>query len=273
MPRPTSGLLRPQSRLLRRLALGVLLLSITGFLAVPNAQADHVPNPGPINAQTTFGWGKPIWQDDFVGPMKSIWKVTGRGVVQTQVGMLTLNTTGRGSVAARLTEHAARTGRWEIRLRQRRYATKHADFRVLTELVPAGKRDQHCGARNISLNNFELGTGRVRFYARNLPNLTYTSVKRGLDLGADRWHTFAVEVRPHRILWIVDSHVIVRERRAQAISGVPLTVKFTMEAVPGERMNPSRMQMDWLRYYTLQRPNSRSVAAPPATPATYPDAC
>ena len=254
--------------------LTVAVLAVLACVATPStARADHVSNPGPINAQTTFGWGKPQWQDDFVGPMKSIWKVTGRGVVQTQVGMLTLNTTKRGTVSARLTEHAHRTGRWEIRLRQRRYSTAATDFRVLTELVPAGARDQHCGARNIALNNFELGTHRVRFYARSLPNQTFAAMKRGINLGTDKWHTFAVEVRPHRVLWIVDSHVIVRERRPAAISGTSLTVKFTMEAVAGKTMNPSRMQMDWLRYYTLQRPNTRSVAAPPATAGIYRDAC
>ncbi|MFZ2502148.1 MAG: hypothetical protein WAW88_05720 [Nocardioides sp.] len=254
------------------LTFSTIVLALLGGGLSP-ASADHVSNPGPVNAQTTFGWGKPLWQDDFVGPMKSIWKVEGPGLVRTQVGMLTLNTATRGTVSARLTEHAARTGRWEIRLRQRRYSSQHANFRVLTELVPAGKREQNCGARNISLNNFALGSHRVRFYARNLPDLTFRTVKRRMNLSNDKWNTFAVEVRKHRVLWFVNSHVIVRERRAAAISGVPLTVKFTMEAVPGERMNVSRMQMDWLRYYTLQRPNSRSVAAPPATQAVNHDAC
>ena len=38
-------------------------------------------------------------------------------------------------------------------------------------------------------------------------------------------------------------------------------------------MNPGRMQMDWMRYYTLARKNAHSIAAPSATRSTYPAAC
>jgi hypothetical protein len=38
-------------------------------------------------------------------------------------------------------------------------------------------------------------------------------------------------------------------------------------------MNPSRMQMDWLRYFTLRKPNSRSVEAPLPRSGSYADAC
>jgi hypothetical protein len=33
------------------------------------------------------------------------------------------------------------------------------------------------------------------------------------------------------------------------------------------------MQMDWVRYYTLARPNARSIVAPQASVTTYADAC
>jgi hypothetical protein len=67
--------------------------------------------------------------------------------------------------------------------------------------------------------------------------------------------------------------VLATERRSAALSGVPFTVRFMMKAEPGARMNKSRMQMDWLRYFTLQKPNRRSVAAPQARQGTYADAC
>lgn len=233
---------------------------------------DHVALPGPINAQTTFSWGKPQWQDDFVGPMKSIWKVKGPGLVQNQVGMLTLNTSRRGSVSATLTDHAHRTGRWEIRLRQRRYSTAHENYRVITELIPAGNRKQHCGAKNISLESFRLGRNTARFYLRNRPDVQFTA-RRSLSLGTDRWHTFAVEVRSKRISWIVDSHVVAQERREAALSGALFTVRFKMKAVPGAEMNPSRMQMDWLRYFTLERNNRPALKGPKAKQGTYRKAC
>ena len=94
-----------------------------------------------------------------------------------------------------------------------------------------------------------------------------------MDLGKDRWHTYAVEVTPRRISWFVDAHVVHSERRDAALSGVPLTVRFTMQAVPDATMEPSRMQMDWLRYWSLDTPNTKSTKAPRTKRGTYDDAC
>ena len=96
-----------------------------------------------------------------------------------------------------------------------------------------------------------MGDNEVNFYIRTRPdNLYQASMRRGF--GQDQWHTFAVEVTPKRISWFVDSHVIRTERRPDALSGRKFQVRFTMEAVKGKRMNKARMQMDWLRYWTLQ---------------------
>ena len=46
-----------------------------------------------------------------------------------------------------------------------------------------------------------------------------------------------------------------------------------MQAVKGKRMNKARMQMDWLRYWTLQAPNERSTKAPATKRTTYTLAC
>ena len=241
-------------------------------LAAPS-EAHHAGSaPGPVNAQTTYGWGKPQWQDDFVGPLKKIWRKRGTGIVRNQHGMLTLNTDTQGSVSATLTKPGHETGRWEIRLRSRHYEGGHTPYKVRTELIPAGARDQHCGARNVALESYALGGSRAHLYIRNLPDLSFNA-HTGLNLGNDRWHTFAVEVTKKRISWFVDAHVLVSERRSAALSGVPFTVRFTMLAEKGKRMNRGRMQMDWLRYFTLDKPNKKSVDAPQAQKSTYADAC
>jgi hypothetical protein len=237
-------------------------------------EAHHAGSaPGPINAQTTFGWGKPIWQDDFVGGLKPIWKKAGRGTVQTQHGMLTLNTTRSGSISATLARPGARTGRWEIRLRSRRYATAAANYTVRTELMPVPSAAYHCGARNIIFEGYKLGSRTTNLKIRNLPNQSFEAKTGDMNLGNDRWHVFAVEVTAKRISWYVDAHVIRTEKRPEALSGVPFTVRFTMAAVPGKTMNQSRMQMDWLRQYDLRKWNGKSTAAPQTTATTFAGAC
>jgi hypothetical protein len=259
-------------RTARRLGALTLALALPLSLA-PASQADHANPPGPVNAQTTYGWGKPVWQDDFVGPRKKIWAVrAGNGNVRNQHGMLTLNTGRSRTTAATLRMKGHETGRWEIRLRQRAYESGHAPYRVRTELIPAGKRDQNCGARNIALESFKLGGNRAHLYIRNLPDRSFNA-HTGVNLGKDVWHTFAVEVRKKRISWFVDGHVLRTERRSAALSGVPLTVRFSMVAQKGQRMNQGRMQMDWLRYFTLRKPNKKSIDAPRTRKAVYKRAC
>jgi hypothetical protein len=50
-------------------------------------------------------------------------------------------------------------------------------------------------------------------------------------------------------------------------------MQFQLVAPKGVRMNTGRMQMDWARYYTLQRKNAQPIDAPQATRTTYDDAC
>ncbi len=54
---------------------------------------------------------------------------------------------------------------------------------------------------------------------------------------------------------------------------MPFAVRYTMQAEPGKRMNESRIQMDWLRYWTLENPNKKSTRAPRPDLRTNPDAC
>jgi hypothetical protein len=245
---------------------------LTVLPGLPSATADHAKPPGPVNAQSTFKWGRPAWQDDYeTGRKAKRYHVQGPGLVQHQHGMLTLNTADEGTVTATSTRAGADTGRWEIRLRSRRYSTQFADYKVRTELVPAG-RDERCGAQNIGLQGYRFGDDRANFWIRNLPNREYTADK-ALNLADNQWHTFAVEVRRKRISWFVDAHVVRTERRPAALSGVPFTVRYSMVAEPGARMNRSRMQMDWLRYFTLDRKNAKSTEAPRPAAGVYTAAC
>ncbi len=253
-------------------ALATALALTLGPGAAP-ADAHHAGVPGPVHAGNTYGWGKAPVDYRFVGQLKrSQWQVKGPGAVRNQHGMLTLNTAKRGTVSATQITKGHATGRWEIRLRSRQYGHGGLNYRVMTELVPAGKRPEYCGAKNIALEAYTPNKTMVSHYIRSRPDHRYFA-RKGLGLHNDQWHTFAVEVTPRRISWFVDAHVISTERRKDALTGVPFAVRFTMQGVDGKRMNQSRMQMDWLRYWTLRKPDTRSTAAPATTLGTYQEAC
>jgi hypothetical protein len=264
----------------RRLAAaaGSAVLAVTLGLslgpATAPARADHAGVPGPIHAGNTYGWGGAPVDYRFVGHLDHRqWRVKGPGLVRNQHGMLTLNTSRHGgTVSATQVTRGHKVGRWEVRLRSRQYGHGHQKYWVMTELVPAGKRADFCGAKNVALEAYAPNTRMVSHYIRSRPDHRYFA-RKGLGLHNDQWHTYAVEVTPKRISWFVDAHVISSETRGDALTGVPFAVRFTMQGVDGKRMNKSRMQMDWLRYWTLHRPNTKSTKAPRPKVGTYKQGC
>ena len=93
-----------------------------------------------------------------------------------------------------------------------------------------------------------------------------------MNLGNDRWHTFAVEVTKTHISWFVDAHVMSTERRSRRCPASRYgAVRDGRRARQADEL--SRMQMDWLRYHTLRKPNTKSIAAPAPTAGRYAGAC
>jgi hypothetical protein len=262
------------------LAGALLATLLSPVLTSGPAEADHAgAEPGPINAASTFGWWNRgiLWREEFespyTGPMGPQWVASGPGQVWHQNGMLTLNATSQGTVSATLAGPGDEVGRWETRLRSRQYGRGDARYRVLAELVPAAGAEESCGGRNIALASYKPNAEAATIYARTLPNIAYKAAHAGMDLGRDRWHTYAVEVTRERISWFIDAHVVFTEKRDDLLSGVPLTVRFTMEAKPDRVMNISRMQMDWVRHWSLEAPNLQPVDAPPTRVGVYNKAC
>jgi hypothetical protein len=271
---------RPRRARVAALATALLATALSPLAAAGPASADHAgAEPGPVHAGNTYGWwDKGVsWREEFEqpysGPTGSQWRASGSGEVVHQNGMLTLNTTTSGSLSARLGFEGSEVGRWETRLRSRQYGRGGGRYKVVAALVPAGDRDQHCGAQDIALESYRIGSSKVNLYARSLPDVAWRGSRDGMDLGRDRWHTYAVEVTRDRISWFVDAHVVQTERRPEVWSGVPLVPQFTMQAAPGRAMNVSRMQMDWIRHWSLEAPDDLSVDAPPTRPGRYGKAC
>jgi hypothetical protein len=130
---------------------------------------------------------------------------------------------------------------------------------VLWELVPAG--DRKCGSKNLEISGYRFGDRRAKMLLYTPSGATFGASKRR-DLRDNVWHTYAVEVTRSHISWFVDTKVVRTERRDAALTGTKYQLRFRLQAVKGKRMNPARMQMDWVRYYTLERPNAKSIKAP-----------
>jgi len=265
------------------LALGVLL---GGLVSAPQPPAmTPVFDPAtclgycknPTNAGKVFRWGNAAWRQEWltweapaIGDPGKNWQANKQNLIEKRGGMLALIAGERDQdLTAWATDTNARYGRWEARVRAKRFSTAGNPYRFFWELAPV--KDQHCGAQNIVIASYQIGDDRVHGAVRNRSNAFTFDMRR--DLQNKAWHTYAVEVTPDRISWFVDTQVILTERRPAALSGARFSVRFRMVAKRGARMNPGRMQMDWIRYYTLERKNARSIAAPRAHRGTYRSAC
>jgi len=227
----------------------------------------------PTNAAKVFRWGNEAWDQEFeVGTLSRHWHSNHRHLIHQQGGMLTIEgTRTSGTVTAWPDNQAAEHGRWEARIRAVDKSTTGRQYRFTWELVPANGNDR-CGANRVVLGSYSPGDRRVQGKVSTLPNHAFTySYKR--DLQSRAWHSYAIEITRHRISWFVDTKVLRTERRPAALSGVKYRPEFVMQAVRGTPMRYSWMQMDWVRYYTLQRPDAKSIAAPQMREKTQASAC
>jgi hypothetical protein len=240
--------------------------------ADPHLASSWVP-PNPTNAGKIFQWGNKAWGDEFVTPLQSMWQASRPAMVRDQHGMLTLDApkaTGI-NVIATLLNHNQQYGRWEARVRSRQYGTGGTPYQLYWELVPKTGA-YHCGARDIVLASHTLGRNTAWMHARNLPNSDFLAGK-ALQLSDNEFHTYAVEVTPDHISWFVDTKVIRTERRPEAMRAADYAVRFRLQSIPGKQMRQGRMQMDWVRYYTLARKNAKPITAPQLDRGTYAGAC
>jgi hypothetical protein len=274
----------PHVRRVRRSAVALILLALAGTSSATVAAApaptkagdSYPPTPVytyPTNAAKIFRWGVEAWKDEFeVNPLRKDWVTSSGGDVVTRNGMITLMAyPSSGTVTATPSSHKAKVGRWEARVRvwekDRNVGTP---YRAYWELIPNKK--YRCGAKSIVIASYSQDEAQVTGAVRTLPDNEF-SFSRVLPLTQGWFHTFAVEVTDDHISWFVDKVVVHTERRSEALSNVSFKPRFRLQAVDGAEMRPTWMQMDWVRYYTLDRPNALPIVAPEMTEGTYADAC
>ena len=229
----------------------------------------------PTNAAKVFRWGLEDWEEEAEGKgLDQNWRSNHPRLVNAQSGMLTIHAKrGTNVVRAWPDNNKKAYGRWEARVRAVELETKHKTFQFTWELIPVGGRDAyHCGGRSIVMSSYKPGN-RVARGAVRAPRDTQFTFSRKVDLRSRAWHTYAVEVTKKRVSWFVDTKVIRTERRDAATTGVRFKPRFRIVGDRDATMNRSRMQMDWVRYYDLDRPNAKSVKAPKMNRRAYRAGC
>ena len=230
-----------------------------------------------IHAGATYGWYPVARRYEFKGGVPAEWRHVGKGSQRTTNGMLSLQGR-RGDISTVWTGNPRKQGRWEVRLRTTRLPARRTDltdYTVRVALVPVRPQDEHCGAQQVTLLDYTPAAPRTAGLSLHaLPDLTLEGeVTTARTVGADQWHEFAVEVAPDHVSWFVDARVVATQPTRTALLSVPLRMQVSLVTTPGAAMQPTRVQLDWARYWTLRKPSKLPVDAPAPTAGTYDGAC
>jgi len=229
----------------------------------------------PTNAAKVFRWGLEEWRREFedrtTSQVQGAWRTSQPGVIEQREGMLTIHAgSGMDHVTVEATDQSAQYGRWEARVRAVEESTGDTPFSFVWELTPT--QGSGCDGDRIVLSQYQPGDGQALGEVQTASGDAFR-YSRPLDLRSRAWHTYAVEVTPTHISWFVDTRVIRTERRTAALSGATFHPEFEIVGQPGQQMNASRMQMDWVRYYDLHRPNAQPIRAPRMWQGTVDSSC
>ena len=280
----------PRRALLPGLLGGVLLLgaALAGSTlssappAAPTASAPRLASGGytctgycrhPTNAAKVFKWGSPAWGDEWETAKvnRKHWRSNRPKRIGSKGGMLTIRAAGKLQSITTWGTQAARYGRWEARVRiHERPNSDGAQYQATWMLQPLAGNS--CHANEVTLATYTAGDERVGGWVRTLDDHEF-GFSRATNLNNLAWHTYAVEITPKRISWFSDTLVLRTEKRAEALAGARYRPQFVMTGVPGQRMRETWLQMDWVRYYSLKRPNARSVKANAMAMTTYAGGC
>ncbi len=228
---------------------------------------------GSPNASTRYGWGGSLW--DFAWEYgESLTSKPFRGKDRKGRWIDTSNGSGRashvngglgldsrpgasagpgdhGTTWGTLEGNPQKYGRWEVRLRSWSREGSAQDYRVKIELVPDRAADYRCGAQNITVADYGIHTPAVKVGAnavRKSKSWTYTKKKVAL---ADVSHNYAVEVARDHITWFLDGKPIATVKDRAAISGVPLTLRVSLQGDGDKEMNRTRAMFDWMRAWSI----------------------
>lgn len=241
----TTPLLKPVAAVLAVIA---LVMSAVG----PAAAVDY-SRTGQEFAAYNYDWNPLQWKFTYTeASFPSAWHHSGAGRLGQKNGMLVLRNASSRTASATLSGHPDENGRWELRLTSMRGARAYSNYQVVVELIPARPKAGYCGDRDIRFGAYRTGEPRTTLTIHGRPDYL---AKQSIAVNHDDWywHTYGVQVTANHITWYVDGNPIVTDRNDAALSGIDYTVRLSLIPRAGRRMNPTRLLVDTIRHFGMDR--------------------
>jgi hypothetical protein len=173
-----------------------------------------------------------------------------------------------GTTRTTLQGNAATSGRWEAALRVRSaYERAGREYNIVAELVPANASDYDCGSHNIQIASISPFSTLVRFGVRS-PTHRWNGAANASTTPFERPFAVAVEVSDRHITWFLNGDPVGSITDPAAISGVPMTLRLSLEGDGQAEMNQTDLISDWQRGFPLSTaPVTVSPTELPRAPA------
>jgi hypothetical protein len=222
------------------------------------------PDDGPT-AAATHGWGTPNREDDFTEDLSGWGIYDGPGhadegtrspdAASVADGVLTINGDAEGTTAGMAWGRGKgqKYGRWEGRVRA---PASDPTYNALLLLWPDAEDFPEGG---------EIDFMEMTDHTRQSTNVFLhhgedNAQEHGtVEIDATRWHNWAVEWTPKGVTTYVDGEQWWHTDEVDALPPGPMHLCIQLDWFPQKRagaVKPSQMQVDWVRQYPVDAPQS-----------------
>ena len=123
-------------------------------------------------------------------------------------------------------------------------------YNIAAELVPANASDYDCGSHNIQIASISPFSSQVRFGVRS-PQYRWTGTATASTTPLQRPYTVAVEVSTRHITWFLNGDAVGSVTDSAALSGLPMTLRLSLEGDGQAEMNQTSLISDWQRGFPI----------------------
>ena len=156
-----------------------------------------------------------------------------------------------GTTRATLQGNAAARGRWEASMRVRSaYERGGRGYNIAAELVPANASDYDCGSHNVQIASISPFSQRVRFGVRS-PKYRWNGTAIASTTPSQRPYRVAVEISGRHITWFLNGAPVGSVTDPAALSGVPMTLRLSLEGDGRAEMDQTSLISDWQRGFPI----------------------
>lgn len=156
-----------------------------------------------------------------------------------------------GTTRATLRGNAITRGRWETSLRIRSsFEQGQRPYQVLAELIPSRAADYDCGRHNITIARISPYSRKVRVGVRS-PRYQWTGTRTLDYTPMQNAYNAAIEVSGKHITWLLNSAPVASVTNPDALQGVPLTLRLSLQGHGGDEMNQTNFISDWQRGFPI----------------------